>query len=187
MSPDVMRSRIQARLNEIGVSASDASVKAGMNRAFLHKVLSDTSYTPRPASIRKVAAALVCKPEYLTGESDDASPPPAGPKLEIQPVDPAAYVALSSEGDWQVFDYICDVVFKRSVYPKVAEIASACDVSHSTAQARLQKIMAAKLTVPGKATNYALSALGINVAERRRVSRAFDAASSSQPDPVAAE
>lgn len=67
-------SRIQVRLDALGLSASRASLDAGLGRSAIGDILAGNSESPRVATLEALARVLECSVVYLvTGQSDAPS------------------------------------------------------------------------------------------------------------------
>lgn len=62
-----LRSRVRERLAALGISAFEASRRAGAERTFLAELLSGKKDSIRPKRLAQVAGVLDCDPEYLIG------------------------------------------------------------------------------------------------------------------------
>lgn len=80
--------QIENRLLALGLSANEASVKAGLPRGFVGDILSGKSKHPRADSIMRLATALECDPGYLLTSDETWAPvkrkgaaPVVGPEI----------------------------------------------------------------------------------------------------------
>lgn len=77
------KDRIEARLRALGINQFDAAVKAGRNSHFIYDFLIGRKKSFKGDGPIRLAQALECSIEYLTGESDEPGRPPlAGPTFE---------------------------------------------------------------------------------------------------------
>jgi hypothetical protein len=67
----MLRERINARLEALGINAFEAARRGGFERAFLHDLLSGRKERIHPRNHAKIAEVLSCSVEYLRGETDD--------------------------------------------------------------------------------------------------------------------
>ncbi|ANV25273.1 S24 family peptidase [Agrobacterium pusense] len=70
---NILISRINQRLGELGKSASRVSIEATGAKETLRKILDGTTKNPRVDTIEKVAAALETTSEWLQGKSEQIS------------------------------------------------------------------------------------------------------------------
>lgn len=66
----MLQKRINERLKALGLSATAASVEAGLSKDAIRNILRGTSESPRDITLRKLAKVLQCTPDYLTGQSN---------------------------------------------------------------------------------------------------------------------
>ena len=60
-------SRIQARLRELGITATHAALKAGLGKTAVRDIIAGKSKSPTIGTLSKLAIALECSVNYLTG------------------------------------------------------------------------------------------------------------------------
>ena len=65
--PTTMQERVQSRLNALKINAFEAARRAGLRREFVSELLSGRKKSIRGDAIPKLARALECDPDYLTG------------------------------------------------------------------------------------------------------------------------
>lgn len=102
-----LRTRVQARLDALGLNPFEAARRAGGERTFLNDILIGKKDTIRRAAIPRVADALDCDPEYLLGAQDvprrAPSPSPGNPgnKPEKAPQG-IRLVGIAEAGTWRL-------------------------------------------------------------------------------------
>lgn len=76
------KDRIQARLDALGITQFDAAIRAGKNSHFVYDFMIGRKKSFKGDGPIRLAQALQCSIEYLTGESAEVGRPPlAGPAL----------------------------------------------------------------------------------------------------------
>lgn len=76
------KDRIQARLDALGITQFDAALRAGKNSHFVYDFMIGRKASFKGDGPIRLAQALQCSIEYLTGESDEVGQPPLmGPVL----------------------------------------------------------------------------------------------------------
>lgn len=70
------KDRIEARLEALGINQFDAAERAGKNSHFIYDFMTDRKQSFKGDGPIRVAQALECSIEYLTGKSDDVGCPP---------------------------------------------------------------------------------------------------------------
>lgn len=60
-----LKSRIQQRLEELGLSLREASIRSGMGETFVRDLLNSKTTSPKASSLKALAAALETTPEWL--------------------------------------------------------------------------------------------------------------------------
>ncbi|GJD31443.1 hypothetical protein PMNALOAF_2702 [Methylobacterium adhaesivum] len=73
-SLDLTRERIRERLTKTGLSANDASRKAGLGLSYVNDLLTGKSKRPVPHRLAQLAEVLDCDVGYLLGTLDKARP-----------------------------------------------------------------------------------------------------------------
>lgn len=68
--PSVTQQRISSRLKELGLSAGQASLDAGLSRSLLGKFIRGDVERMRDDNLRSVADVLKCSLAWLKGETD---------------------------------------------------------------------------------------------------------------------
>lgn len=89
MADDNLATRIQRRLDRLGISARAASEKAGLGPDGVRNILRGKSQSPRGSTLKKLALVLECPVEYLLGHDSDLS-------MDVIPDLPAAIEAPPS-------------------------------------------------------------------------------------------
>lgn len=102
-----LRTRIQERLDTLGINPFEAARRAGGERTFLNDLLIGKKDSIRRAAIPRVAAALDCDPEYLLGAQDAPRRPTDAPQRtpEIRPENAPGIVPLvgiAEAGTWRL-------------------------------------------------------------------------------------
>lgn len=64
--------RVRARLDALDLNPFEAARKAGLERSFVNDVLIGRKKSVREDGLRRMAEALECDPEFLTGHQTDA-------------------------------------------------------------------------------------------------------------------
>ena len=87
----MLKDRIQARLDALGISQFEAVDGTGLDRLFLYDILTGRKKAVRQKNLRIVAIALRCSVDYLLEKSDDVGAPPDDDQVKtILPVLKAA-------------------------------------------------------------------------------------------------
>lgn len=95
-----LRDRIQTKLDELGLSARAASLKAGLNTHFLQGILSDEARSMTTDNLFRLAEALDTSPEWLlTGRGPEEFAPGAQELLDN-------YLRLSESDRRSLLDYV---------------------------------------------------------------------------------
>jgi transcriptional regulator with XRE-family HTH domain len=68
---DTLAKRVQARLDELGMSARRASLTAGLGPDAVRSILKGRSQSPRAQNLSALATALRCDTKYLLGEVEE--------------------------------------------------------------------------------------------------------------------
>ena len=68
-------SRIQARLQDLGITATHAAVKAGLGKTAVRDIIAGKSKSPTIGTLFKLAVALECSVLYLLGVSEESGNP----------------------------------------------------------------------------------------------------------------
>ncbi|WP_436356397.1 helix-turn-helix domain-containing protein [Brevundimonas sp. CEF1] len=95
---NLLAKRIQARLDELGMTARRASLEAGLSPGAVGKMLSGESESPRAKNLQSLATVLQCNPAYLTGGMEE-------PGDLVGPVDGDPTIRIAGEarlGSWSV-------------------------------------------------------------------------------------
>lgn len=71
-----LRSRVQKRLDSLQINAREACRRGGLEETFVRDILNGTKKTVRRDNLVRLAYALECSCEYLSGDSDDVGNPP---------------------------------------------------------------------------------------------------------------
>lgn len=71
----ILAKRVQARLDQLGLSARKASLNAGLHPDAVRNILRGKSESPRGQTVTALAYALKCTTAYLLGETDDPNDP----------------------------------------------------------------------------------------------------------------
>lgn len=77
---NIVGKRIQARIEELGKNLSSVALEAGLGRSSVRDIVLGRVSSPRIDTLKKIAAALHCTAEYLSGDSDE--PNSSGVHLE---------------------------------------------------------------------------------------------------------
>lgn len=110
--PSVVAERVQQRLTDLGLSARDASLKAGGSEFLVSNILQGKSRNPRSDTLDALAAVLRTTPEWLRGKEGaseteirlaDITPPNRDLVLDV-PVRGTALGALL-DGQFEGFDF----------------------------------------------------------------------------------
>jgi transcriptional regulator with XRE-family HTH domain len=97
-------SRIQQRLDEIGLSANEASERAGLGRNTINQIMSSSSINPRHQTLVKIAKALNCTVEFLISGITSSSK--SMPDLvQSTPVGLIRVAGIAEAGRFKVTDY----------------------------------------------------------------------------------
>lgn len=65
--PDRLRQRVQSRLSALGINPFEADRRAGLARGYVNDLLIGKKASMRPGPLGKLAQALDCDPDFLTG------------------------------------------------------------------------------------------------------------------------
>jgi transcriptional regulator with XRE-family HTH domain len=95
-----LRTRIQARLDDLGINPFEAARRSGGERTFINDLLIGKKDSIRRSAIPRVAEALDCDPEYLLG-AQDAPRRIRRAAPEIAP-DHVPLVGIAEAGTWRV-------------------------------------------------------------------------------------
>lgn len=79
------KDRIEARLRALRITQFDAAQKAGKNAHFIYDFLIGRKKSFKGDGPIRLAQALECSVEYLTGDSDDVGRPPSPGAIFTQP------------------------------------------------------------------------------------------------------
>lgn len=67
---EMLKDRVTARLDELGITPSEAARRGELERTFLVDILHERKKGVRGANLEKLARALECSPEYLSGRDE---------------------------------------------------------------------------------------------------------------------
>src|ERR1700732_3293056 len=68
---EVLRQRIQLRLDALGINAGKAAKKAGLGNTAIYDILRGSNINPTLRALELIAKACKCSLAYLLGESDN--------------------------------------------------------------------------------------------------------------------
>lgn len=114
--------RIQNRLDALGMSANEASIKAGLGRTAIQSIRIGKAKSPRADTLKRLADVLECDVAYLTGDIDSPRMVKQGgntPEIrEIPPKDFSSIplVGIVEAGTFREMDQIHDI----AEFPTVA-------------------------------------------------------------------
>lgn len=92
---DDMKSRVEARLAALDINPFHAAKSAGLERSFINDILIDRKKSVRGENLDRLAVALDCDPEYLTGHQ--ATPR----RLAADPAQGIFVVGVCETGVWR--------------------------------------------------------------------------------------
>lgn len=92
--------RIRARLSELGLSASGASLLAGLSRSAVTDILSGASESPRLDTLEKLCGPLKCSIHDLVAEPRERASVP----IEVKPFESAIAARQISDRGWILTD-----------------------------------------------------------------------------------
>jgi transcriptional regulator with XRE-family HTH domain len=67
---DLIRNRVRARLDDLGLNPFEAARIAGFERSYFNDLLIEKKHTIRESKLQDAARALQCDPDYLLGRQD---------------------------------------------------------------------------------------------------------------------
>ena len=82
--------RIRKRIKELEISATEASLAAGLNSNAIGDILRGKTKSPRTHNLYAIASVLHCDVDYLLGKSDEAA-------KDHTPKHNLCYITLSNE------------------------------------------------------------------------------------------
>ncbi|MCZ8098169.1 MAG: helix-turn-helix transcriptional regulator [Burkholderiales bacterium] len=91
-----MRDRVEERVKALGLNPFDLAVRHGLNRHFIHDILNGKKLSVQARNMRKLAEALRCSPDYLTGKADTPGAP-ALPPPPLPAYPPSKFVTVIGE------------------------------------------------------------------------------------------
>ena len=74
----ILKERLRARLDQLGISARKASIDAGLSTDAIRNILDGSGKSPRYETLVAIAGVLETSVPYLVGMSDVADPPGGG-------------------------------------------------------------------------------------------------------------
>jgi len=96
--PTITQERIASRLKDLGLSAGQASLDAGLSRSLLGKFVRGEVERMRDDNLRAVAATLKCSLAWLMGETDVMEEPPSRTWAAPSASAPAPVMTLVADG-----------------------------------------------------------------------------------------
>lgn len=74
--PEVLKDRIAARLNALGISQFTAAERAGKHGHFIYDFMIGRKQSFKGDGLQRLSTALECSIDYLTGAADQPGQPP---------------------------------------------------------------------------------------------------------------
>lgn len=94
----MLKDRVQARLEALGISQFEAAERVGRDKYFIYDFLIGKKASFKGDGPAKVARALECSIDYLSGTTDEVGTPPVSGDIPVAPIKFLAYGGPIEDG-----------------------------------------------------------------------------------------